>query len=259
MVAYLIEVNGLLEVYNFYLGCILGVYIYMKINTYERKNAESVRRYVYDTLRESIMLLELKPGTKITEKYIAEKLGVSRTPVREALIKLSQEDLVTIYPQKGTFVSLIDPNHVEEAVFIRKNLEIAAVKSSCTNFPEDVLFSLKENLNSMEFQLNQPQINNLNVFNLDNEFHKLIFKGCGKEKAWTIITEVSTHLNRVRYLKMLVFSSSWKDVFRQHSEIVDAICNKDVHRGLEVLEEHLGKINIQMHELYSQYSMYFKK
>ncbi|NLC68561.1 MAG: GntR family transcriptional regulator [Clostridiaceae bacterium] len=230
----------------------------MQIKTSDREILESSRNYVYDTLRRNIMLLELKPGTKITEKILAEKLGVSRTPVREALIKLSREDLVDIYPQRGSFISLIDPQHVEEAAFIRKNLEIAAIKSSCKDFPEGVLFSLKANLNLMEFQLKQPEINNLEVFNLDGEFHKLIFKGCNKMKVWSVITGVSTHLNRVRFLKLLVASDSWMNVLRQHSEILDAICKKDISKGVKVLEEHLGKIDIQLEKLYTQYRSYFK-
>ncbi len=127
----------------------------MQFTAIERKTSDSVREYVYQVLKSSIMFLDLEPGTNITEKDIAQKLNVSRTPVREALIKLSQEDLLDIYPQKGTVVSLIDLSHVEEARFIRRNLERATIEMACSAFPPAGLFDLQSNHNSMEFQVNR--------------------------------------------------------------------------------------------------------
>ena len=230
----------------------------MELNLIEKKSSNSVREYVYQTLRTNIMNLNLKPGSNITEKDIAEMLAVSRTPAREALIKLSQEDLLDIYPQKGTVVSLIDLEHVEEARFIRKNLEIAVMKCACSEFPQDVLFELQTNLNAMEFQMKQSPVNALNLFELDNTFHKLIFKGCNKMKAWALITQVGTHLNRVRFLKLLSTQSFWGGVLKQHLKIVQAIRDKDVKKGVEVLDKHLGKLDMEIEALRLQFSEYFK-
>lgn len=106
----------------------------------------STRNYVYTTLKKKIIELELKPGFKISEQEIADELNVSRTPVREAFLKLSQEDLLSIYPQRGTIVSEIDLELVEEGRFIRENIESAIVREACNKFGEEELFQLETNI-----------------------------------------------------------------------------------------------------------------
>src|SRR5689334_11568771 len=103
----------------------------------------SSRDYVYETIKRNILLLTLEPGQMISEKEIAEKLQVSRTPTREAFIMLAEEDLITVYPQKGSFISLIDIDHVEEARFLRENMEVAILKIACETFTEKELLDME--------------------------------------------------------------------------------------------------------------------
>lgn len=230
----------------------------MDLSLLERRNSDSVREYVYQTLRNNIIYLDMKPGLNLTEKDIAQKLNVSRTPVREAFIKLSHEDLVEIYPQKGTTVSLIDLGHVDEARFIRRNLENATVQLACTQFPDSTLFELQSNINSMEFLINEKNNNNRMLFSLDEEFHRVIFKGCRKDRSWSIIKQVSTHLDRVRYLKMISSENVWCNALQQHKNIVNAIKSKDVEYGVKSIEEHLGKIDMELTAIKLLNESYFK-
>ena len=92
------------------------------VNISKHKN-ENNRAYTYRVLKENIMRLNLKPGESISEIELSEALDVSRTPVREAIVKLSEEKLVDVFPQRGSFVSKINLNLVEEAVFLRELCE----------------------------------------------------------------------------------------------------------------------------------------
>lgn len=130
------------------------------IVTIRKKENISTRDFVYESLKNRITELELKPGLKISEQEIASELNVSRTPVREAFLKLSQEDLLGIYPQIGTIVSLIDLELVEEARFVRENMEKAVVKEACQVFKQEQLFKLESNIAMQELCLKiNPAIN----------------------------------------------------------------------------------------------------
>lgn len=109
----------------------------------EQKIKGSTREYSYQPLKDRIFHLELEPGTKISEKEIADELNVSRTPVREAFMKLAEEELLDIIPQSGTIVSRINLRHVEEGRFIREKIEKEIVALACEIFPEEFRFRLK--------------------------------------------------------------------------------------------------------------------
>lgn len=110
----------------------------------------STREFVYETIRELIMTLELPPGSAISEKEIAEELEVSRTPVREAFLKLSEDELLTVLPQRGSFVTLIDLDHVEEARFLREQAETGMIKLACELISEQVVQQMQENVEAQK-------------------------------------------------------------------------------------------------------------
>ena len=109
---------------------------------YEKLEKETCKEYVYRVLKDNIMSLELSPGEILSESDLSKKLNVSRTPIREVLIKLKAEKLIEVKPQAGTYVSQIDWNLIEEAIFIRYNLEKEALKEACENFSEDTLIEV---------------------------------------------------------------------------------------------------------------------
>ena len=111
---------------------------------YEKLEKETCKEYVYRVLKDNIMSLELSPGEILSESDLSKKLNVSRTPIREVLIKLKAEKLIEVKPQAGTYVSQIDWNLIEEAIFIRYNLEKEALKEACENFSEDTLIEMEK-------------------------------------------------------------------------------------------------------------------
>lgn len=227
----------------------------MKLELLEKKSFESIKNYTYMVLRNNIVDLNLKPGEAISENEIANILNVSRTPVREAFAKLVSEELLEVYPQKGTQVSYIDLKRVEEARFMRLKLEEAVVKLACEDFPENYLFELESNINQQEFCIAKK--NYIAAFVLDNSLHEIIFKGCGKEQIWNAIHFMNGDFDRVRALNVIT-SMNMDIVLSQHKSIVNAIKAKDSELGVKLICEHLTKVNKDKKVLISEYPTYFK-
>lgn len=215
----------------------------------------SSRDQVYESVRKDIITLEFKPGAPLSEKEVSEKLGVSRTPVREAFQKLAQDYLLDILPQRGSFVTLIDSAHVEDARFIREHLEVASVRLACSQFDFEVLDKLSMNLRMQELFMQEKKFNDL--FHLDEEFHALISKGCGKTRVWDVISQVNVHLDRVRMLSMTA-EYNWKTILQHHSDILKAIKQGEADAAATIMREHLSLVSVDQVELKESFPNYFK-
>ncbi|EKY27748.1 GntR family transcriptional regulator [Clostridium celatum] len=203
---------------------------------YDKLDKETGKDYVYRVLKDNIMCLELKPGELLSESELAKRLNVSRTPIREVLIKLKAEKLIEVKPQAGTYVSLIDWNLIEEAIFIRYNLEKEALKEACEKFSEDTLMEMEKCLFAQKL-VAQKGDNLLEFHNLDKEFHKLLFKGINKVNVWESICNISTHYNRMRLLAELKLNKEF--LVDQHITYLDIIKNKDINHIEEVVSHHI--------------------
>lgn len=229
-----------------------------KILLHEKNNrvrSYSTRDHVYETLREKIIKLKFKPGQNVSEKEISEMLSVSRTPVREAFVKLVQEELLEVYPQKGTFISLIDLEYVEEIRFIRELLERATVKLAAENSGDVDLVSLRENLQRQRYCVEEK--NYTKLFELDEEFHYIITLGSGKPRIWSVLQNFNAHLNRIRVLS-LAANYNWEQILSQHTKIVDAIESQNPDLADEAMGEHLRKLRFELSSLKEEYPTYFK-
>lgn len=228
----------------------------MEVSIIERNPRESTREYVYRFLKFNIMELKLIPGSALSEKDIAQLLNVSRTPVREAFIQLSQEYLLDILPQKGTYVSLIDIENVEESKFLRETVEKAVMAMACVDFPSDKLFELQSNIALQELCFKEK--NYLRFYELDEEMHKIIFVGCRKARIWSMIQQMNTHYNRVRILN-IAGGYDALPVLNQHKEILLAIKEKDGELGMKTIDLHLNKVKFDIEDLRRDYKEYFKQ
>ncbi|MBU3177898.1 GntR family transcriptional regulator [Clostridium estertheticum] len=228
----------------------------MKIELLEKNSYETIKNYTYRVLRSNIIDLNLKPGESISENEIANNLNVSRTPVREAFSLLVSEQLLEIYPQKGTQVSYIDLKRVEDARFMRLKLEQAVIELACEDFQESYLFDLESNINQQQFCVLKN--NYTAAFNLDNSFHELIFKGCKKERIFNAIHFMNGDFDRIRALN-LISSMNMDLVVTQHKGIIDAIKSKDSELGIKIVGEHLSKVNDDKMILLREYPEYFKE
>ncbi|WP_139995693.1 GntR family transcriptional regulator [Paenibacillus paridis] len=202
-----------------------------------RTQPVSTRDAVYMQLKEQILKLELVPGTPLSENETSLLFNVSRTPVRESFLRLAQEGLVQVLPQRGTFVSLIDTGLVEEARFMREQLEKAVIRLACSDFPEAFLARLEENLSNQQECIRKKD--DKSMFELDEHFHRILFEGCSKSNTWSLMQQMNAHLNRSRMLR-LVDDHNWEHLYEQHRRMAEAIKLHDSAAAERIMSEHLA-------------------
>lgn len=218
---------------------------------------ENNKEYSYRVIKDAIMSLELKPGQAISEIEVAEALNTSRTPIREVMAKLREENLIEVRPQIGTYVKKIDPRLIEEAAFMRYTLEREVLKLSCENFPEEYSFELKKIVAS-QGRISEVEGNASAFHELDNQFHRTIFQGNQKENVWMAIMRLSTHYNRIRLLSEI--EHRYDLAIEQHKEIIQIIELKQVEKVDQVIRNHILEPTKNWQALYgesSPYSDYF--
>ena len=233
----------------------IEVFDEMNIDIVARLPQESTRQYVYRILKNNIMNLIIIPGTALSEQEIANRLSISRTPVREAFMHLAQEHLLDILPQKATYVSLIDLRNMEEAKFMREHLEKAVIKLACISFPDEKLFELQSNISLQELCIRENK--SQKFFEFDGLFHGTIFSGCKKDRIWTMIQQISTHYNRVRMLEAAQ-GYDLPSLLQQHKDLLRAILEKDVELGEGTIDIHLNKVYVDVEQLKKKFSNFFK-
>ena len=174
----------------------------------------------------------------LSENDISARFKVSRTPVREAFIALSKEALIKVIPQKGSMVSRIDFDRVEQELFLRENLEPSALKQFIKNYDPSQLSELE---NYIELQIEAVHTKEYERFlQYDNLFHKTFFHN--QKVAWEAIENMCGHYYRFRLLTIW-FQERVKDIVNEHKLLLDAIKQKDTTRALSVLKSHIHKID----------------
>lgn len=223
------------------------------MQTINRKNG-STRDYSYSKIKKKILNLDLEPGTKISEKEIADEFNVSRTPVREAFMKLAQEELLDIIPQSGTIVSRINLHYVEEGRFIREKIEKEIVSLACDHFSEQDLFLLESNITMQKLCIGKNSFQQL--YELDEEFHRILFQGVGMLRTWNMLQLLNSHFNRLRLLR-LSKDFHWENIISQHELIYRLIVEKNGEKARSVMEEHLRMVVFEKDVLMKKYPHYF--
>lgn len=224
------------------------------MKVFDRNPGETARDYAFRILKTNIVSLELKPGTLISENEIAMELGLSRTPVREAIIDLAKASIIETFPQRGNFVALIDNKMVEESRFLRRVLDTAVIETACEVADEDDIKALEENVELQEFFLDKG--NAEKIFELDNEFHKQIYTAAKKDIIYDMSATLKIHFDRVRTLSV----ETVKDmkVVNDHRAMLEAIKNHDKENAVGLVNKHLGRYQIDEHLIKEQYPNYFK-
>ncbi|HWT73478.1 MAG TPA: GntR family transcriptional regulator [Mobilitalea sp.] len=220
----------------------------------KKEARENAREYALRQIRENIENLQLKPGSAVSENELAKELGISRTPVREALQELHKNKMIEVYPQKGIIISHIDFEVVNEMVFLRRVLEKAVVEELCDNISQENILELEKNIQLQEFYLDKqlPQ----KILELDNEFHRSLFVMSHKERIYHLMEATQGHFNRIR--TMSVFSVKELKIIEDHKAIVGAIKSKDKVLAGEIILSHLSRYKLDQNEIMEKYPEYFK-
>ena len=200
---------------------------------------QPVAAQVHEILRRSIITMRLRPRKKVSEAELALQLGVSRTPVREALIKLAEDRLVEILPQRGSFITPIRLHEVLEARFIREALEIAVVREAAASGRAEVLGRLE---NLLQAQRAAARDKDLERFlELDEAFHHTLSESIDKQRSWRLIQSVKHQLDRVRYLS-LPEPGNLALLIRQHAAIAQAVVAGKPEEAETLMRAHLREV-----------------
>lgn len=211
-------------------------------------NESALTAQVFALLKDLIVTVQLYPGQLISEKEVAETLQASKTPVREAMIRLQGIGLVKIVPKSGTYVTPIQIDRYMEACFIRLQLEIGAVRRAAEqqNSWESIL--------KMESILKQQAValeanEKLEFFRLDEALHKAFFDAAGITGVWDVVKDSQADVYRIRHLKRMHNIQRRGAVLQEHKAIVAAIRSGSADAAEQAMLNHIGSLEQEVEEL----------
>lgn len=205
-----------------------------------------LRDVVFNTLRQAILRGELKPGERLMEIQLANKLGVSRTPIREAIRKLELEGLVLMIPRKGAEVADISEKSLRDVLEVRKALEELAVQLACDKITEEKIVDLKKAAEDFKKILKSKDITE--IAEADVRFHDIIFMATDNQKLVQLLNNLREQMYRFRveYLKK---EEVHPQLIAEHEKIIECIMERDKVKASAIVSEHIdnqveGVINI---------------
>ncbi|MDR3537013.1 MAG: GntR family transcriptional regulator [Acetobacteraceae bacterium] len=192
---------------------------------------------VYQVLHGEILSMQRKPGDPINDREIEAALGVSRTPIREAILRLAAEKLVEVLPQSGTFVARIPLATLPEAIVIRRTLEQLTVRTAAENATEASFATLRAILKRQRAYsaANDP----MGFYATDEEFHSAIAAAAGFPGTWPLVLQVKVQVDRFCHLT-LPQPGRMPRLLKEHTAIANAIRDHDSEQAVAALDVHLG-------------------
>lgn len=220
----------------------------------EVMNSSGQEDTLYSILRTDILELKLRPGMVISIKDISDNYGLGRSPVRDALIHLSKEGLITFLPQRGTMISKINYEKANNERFLRICVEENVMLEFMAACDLDMITELELSLDKQEKIIKEGNIREF--LKEDIHFHSLFYTGSNREYCNHIINENSGDYRRMRLLSLMESGIS-EEILRQHGELVDALLAKDSLRMHEVFHHHLNTLVKHERQLKEKYSDLF--
>lgn len=207
-----------------------------KLSKINLNDYKPLRDVIFNTLREAIITGELKPGERLMEVQLAEKMGVSRTPVREAIRKLELEGWVSMIARKGAQVAGLSIKDIMDVLEVRASMDGLATALSTARITDE---ELKE-LNSIHTQfISFMEKDNLpGQIKKDVEFHEIIYRSSRNDKLIQIVSNLREQVQRFRVIYLKDYSSP-KELVKEHLEIIEAITARDQDKAFKVAQRHI--------------------
>ncbi|WP_282608781.1 GntR family transcriptional regulator [Pelagibius sp. Alg239-R121] len=194
---------------------------------------------IVERLRTAIVRLELPPGQMLSESDLAERFGVSRTPVREALIKLAQQGFIEVRPQRGTFITKIRPKELLEARFIREAIETAGIERIVGRLDQATISKCRLLLEDQKAAASAEDV--YAFHRADDAFHRALAEATGFERLSSLIEGEKALMDRVRILSLKT-TPPFKRLISQHKAILDAVVAGDRQKALSHMRKHLREL-----------------
>jgi len=212
---------------------------------------KQIERHLYSDIVEC----RLSPGKHLSENDVAVRFGVSRQPVREVFIRLAENGLIRILPQRGSYVTRISLPQVSEVAFIRQAIECALVRKLAEHGMTDELCSrFEENLQQQQAAIKSSDISDF-LF-ADDRFHALLAEAASCRLSWSTIANIKPAMDRVRFLSLQSLSSA-AELLEQHEKIFSAIRMKDHMTAATTMHRHLDDITHTVQQIYQRWPDWF--
>lgn len=195
-----------------------------------------LRDVVFQTLRQAILREDLAPGERLMEIPLANKLGVSRTPLREAIRMLEQEGLVVMIPRRGAQVAGISEKSLRDVLEVRKSLEKLAVELACERMTEEDMKEMNRAEEAFSAAVHEGDA--LRIAETDEQFHDVIYNSTGNTKLVQLLNNLREQMYRYR-LEHIKDISSRQEIVREHEEILDAITRHDKETAIRLMSSHI--------------------
>lgn len=196
-----------------------------------------LRDVVFNTLREAILKGELKPGERLMEMHLANKLGVSRTPIREAIRMLEQEGLAVTIPRKGAQVAKMTEKDLQDVLEVRDALDELAVVCACERMTSEQFVALKEAMKAFEAATKTDDVRN--IVETDEAFHDVIYAAAANPKLENIINSAREQMYRYRY-EYVKDTTVYKQLIEEHKAIIEGFEKRDVEYVKKIMHTHLA-------------------
>ncbi|OUQ17403.1 GntR family transcriptional regulator [Lachnoclostridium sp. An14] len=200
-----------------------------------------LRDVVFNTLRQAILKGELEPGERLMEIQLAERLGVSRTPIREAIRKLELEGLVLMIPRKGAEVAKISARSLRDVLEVRRALEELAIELACQRMTEEDLGELQKAQD--EFKKAIADGDAMRIAETDEHYHDVIYSGTQNAKLIQMLNNLREQMYRYR-LEYIKDADKRKILILEHERVLKAIRDRKVAEAKEAMREHIDNQEI---------------
>lgn len=200
-----------------------------------------LRDVVFNTLREAILKGELRPGERLMEIHLANRLGVSRTPIREAIRMLELEGLVLMIPRKGAEVAGISEQGLRDVLEVRRSLEELAIELACQRMTDDDILELKKT--QEEFRRAVRTADAMTIAETDEHYHDIIYNGTGNSRLIQILYNLREQMYRYR-LEYIKDADKRQILVVEHDQILKAIQNRHVAEAKAAIREHIDNQEI---------------
>ena len=205
-----------------------------------------LRDVVFNTLRQGILTGELKPGERLMEIHLANRLGVSRTPIREAVRKLEIEGLVVTIPRKGAHVASITEKHLQDVLEVRRAMEALTVAVACERINMAELKQLREACD--RFEESTKTLDARTIASADVELHDIILRTTKNERLITMVNNLAEQMYRYRFA-YIRDTKSYKGIVKEHDVLYQCMLEQNVDGAVEAIKIHIDNQAISIFKL----------
>lgn len=213
-------------------------------------------QYIYESVKREITYMVLRPGEEISILALSERLLVSRSPVRDALMRLQDEGLVDMLPQRGCWVSLIDYKRVWEELLLRLSLELTAIERLAREEKESYYKEMEFLIELQKEAISEADA--VSYFEADDKMHEVYFRAANVPSFWSVIVRETGNYRRMRVLSFFAEGIASLNI-EQHEMLLSAFRRKDWAFSKQILTSHLKKLEEEKKKITDKYPQYFKE